>query len=106
MIRRPPRSTRTDTLFPYPTLFRSDGLLEDVVADVIDERVGGIDTARFASGLRPGCSGALLRGGDRDRSGVVVERGLHPQEEHREQSRQQDHEFDRDRTTLIPSSLS
>src|SRR3546814_1684299 len=31
MIRRPPRSTRTDTLFPYTTLFRSrstDGLLE------------------------------------------------------------------------------
>src|SRR3546814_5440697 len=25
MIRRPPRSTRTDSLFPYPTLFRSDG---------------------------------------------------------------------------------
>src|SRR3546814_9126346 len=28
MIRRPPRSTRTDTLFPYTTLFRSDGLGE------------------------------------------------------------------------------
>src|SRR3546814_8847708 len=30
MIRRPPRSTRTDTLFPYTTLFRSllDGLKE------------------------------------------------------------------------------
>src|SRR3546814_3081566 len=27
MIRRPPRSTRTDTLFPYTTLFRSDGLI-------------------------------------------------------------------------------
>src|SRR3546814_1607396 len=28
MIRRPPRSTRTDTLFPYTTLFRSgDGRL-------------------------------------------------------------------------------
>src|SRR3546814_8888165 len=26
MIRRPPRSTRTDTLFPYTTLFRSDGV--------------------------------------------------------------------------------
>src|SRR3546814_14278028 len=26
MIRRPPRSTRTDTLFPYTTLFRSLGL--------------------------------------------------------------------------------
>src|SRR3546814_15350212 len=25
MIRRPPRSTRTDTLFPYTTLFRSRG---------------------------------------------------------------------------------
>src|SRR3546814_1232954 len=25
MIPRPPRSTRTDTLFPYTTLFRSDG---------------------------------------------------------------------------------
>src|SRR3546814_2077344 len=24
MVRRPPRSTRTDTLFPYTTLFRSD----------------------------------------------------------------------------------
>src|SRR3546814_2289751 len=27
MIRRPPRSTRTDTLFPYTTLFRSPLLL-------------------------------------------------------------------------------
>src|SRR3546814_4451561 len=26
MIRRPPRSTRTDTLFPYTTLFRSAGI--------------------------------------------------------------------------------
>src|SRR3546814_9723340 len=29
MIRRPPRSTRTDTLFPYTTLFRSDPALAD-----------------------------------------------------------------------------
>src|SRR3546814_4741602 len=26
MIRRPPRSTRTDTLFPYTTLFRSENV--------------------------------------------------------------------------------
>src|SRR3546814_12176476 len=26
MIRRPPRSTRTYTLFPYPTLFRSENM--------------------------------------------------------------------------------
>src|SRR3546814_8978139 len=43
MIRRPPRSTRTDTLFPYTTLFRSlvgrrvllvvgPGLLQDLLA--------------------------------------------------------------------------
>src|SRR3546814_10630821 len=37
MIRRPPRSTRTDTLFPYTTLFRSRGYLphvEDVAAAI------------------------------------------------------------------------
>src|SRR3546814_13683952 len=28
MIRRPPRSTRTDTLFPYTTLFRSRDTIE------------------------------------------------------------------------------
>src|SRR3546814_11579156 len=34
MIRRPPRSTRTDTLFPYTTLFRS--VLEDAAHVVGD----------------------------------------------------------------------
>src|SRR3546814_19347619 len=29
MIRRPPRSTRTDTLFPYTTLFRSAASVSD-----------------------------------------------------------------------------
>src|SRR3546814_8122722 len=33
MIRRPPRSTRTDTLFPYTTLFRSHELPDRVVAE-------------------------------------------------------------------------
>src|SRR3546814_4290255 len=33
MIRRPPRSTRTDTLFPYTTLFRSVGQPADVIGD-------------------------------------------------------------------------
>src|SRR3546814_6581450 len=46
MIRRPPRSTRTDTLFPYTTLFRSaDG--------VGAERVGGDDIrSRLQIGAR------------------------------------------------------
>src|SRR3546814_12676021 len=30
MVLRPPRSTRTDTLFPYTTLFRSDLLVRDL----------------------------------------------------------------------------
>src|SRR3546814_8632186 len=37
MIRRPPRSTRTDTLFPYTTLFRSQGQLHAA----IDNAPGG-----------------------------------------------------------------
>src|SRR3546814_10203115 len=35
MIRRPPRSTRTDTLFPYTTLFRSLVPDDVVVADLL-----------------------------------------------------------------------
>src|SRR3546814_5676574 len=31
MIRRPPRSTRTDTLFPYTTLFRSPSIHRHIV---------------------------------------------------------------------------
>src|SRR3546814_606540 len=34
MIRRPPRSTRTDTLFPYTTLFRSGGIISRLVEPV------------------------------------------------------------------------
>src|SRR3546814_6739559 len=52
MIRRPPRSTRTDTLFPYPTLFRSHVLDEgDAAGGAFD--VGeddGVHVSR-ASGL-------------------------------------------------------
>src|SRR3546814_12501990 len=36
MIRRPPRSTRTDTLFPYTTLFRS----EELAAETAPTRTG------------------------------------------------------------------
>src|SRR3546814_20792891 len=39
MIRRPPRSTPTDTRFPYTTLFRSAGLDRAHVPDVEDLQV-------------------------------------------------------------------
>src|SRR3546814_16914225 len=47
MIRRPPRSTRTDTLFPYTTLFRSDQLAE--IALVAEEAVA--DPAQIGGAL-------------------------------------------------------
>src|SRR3546814_15098004 len=40
MIRRPPRSTRTDTLFPYTTLFRSQPEVRQVAADDLGQRGG------------------------------------------------------------------
>src|SRR3546814_20079 len=40
MIRRPPRSTRTDTLFPYTTLFRSPKRSAAVLGHTAQERWG------------------------------------------------------------------
>src|SRR3546814_20376230 len=58
MIRRPPRSTRTDTLFPYTTLFRSDIILAardqprargfELAVGKRDERLGPRDVGRPA----------------------------------------------------------
>src|SRR3546814_6035907 len=49
MIRRPPRSTRTDTLFPYTTLFRSTWFSRDAfaafVARISDETIVVVDEA-------------------------------------------------------------
>src|SRR3546814_16605939 len=79
MIRRPPRSTRTDTLFPYTTLFRSlvayaarriqvDGLERSHEAPPEGESVAeaGIDILRrgIAVGDQP--------------EGFLQERALHP----------------------------
>src|SRR3546814_3546218 len=36
MIRRPPRSTRTDTLFPYTTLFRSYAVVVYLIVQTVD----------------------------------------------------------------------
>src|SRR3546814_867314 len=43
MSRRPPRSTRTDTLFPYTTLFRSsNGVLQDALVAGLDRSYVGL----------------------------------------------------------------
>src|SRR3546814_5831032 len=46
MIRRPPRSTRTDTLFPYTTLVRSGGQRIDAGALQLDRALGDLATLR------------------------------------------------------------
>src|SRR3546814_6544237 len=40
MIRRPPISTRTDTLFPYTTLFRSQRIVDLIEDDEVDNKKG------------------------------------------------------------------
>src|SRR3546814_10181164 len=67
MIRRPPRSTRTDTLFPYTTLFRSQRLVAVEGAGVLGERV------ERASQRRPGLAvdGVGVGGGHRVGTGGV-----------------------------------
>src|SRR3546814_1773883 len=53
MIRRPPRSTRTDTLFPYTTLFRSIRSRMDCEARKVRTRRGEIGTSTPVFGFRP-----------------------------------------------------
>src|SRR3546814_12564531 len=50
MIRRPPRSTRTDTLFPYTTLFRSPRALARAI--IIELARRGIDDDMMRVGAR------------------------------------------------------
>src|SRR3546814_4327043 len=55
MLRRPPRSTRTDTLFPYTPLFRSVcgiDLVSENVYEPLDKQGGCIVEVNAAPGLR------------------------------------------------------
>src|SRR3546814_4974983 len=63
MIRRPPRSTRTDTLFPYPTLFRTTG---------VDDR-----TAALLHHVRQGIFHHQHRAARVDRENAVPDFGIH-----------------------------
>src|SRR3546814_8400991 len=66
MIRRPPRSTRTDTLFPYTTLFRSG-----VAVGAVALREGGRGGQRQRGGE------GVTEGTGQQRHGVLL-RGLAP----------------------------
>src|SRR3546814_229839 len=83
MILRPPRSTPTDTLFPYTTLFRSDGAMFDptgrlhhksrrnAVKDRADISLDGLFLRidRIAAGRQRGVEAGQTEGrGERDRA--------------------------------------
>src|SRR3546814_2555131 len=69
MIRRPPRSTRTDTLFPYTTLFRSCAAASTSIARIDLGRVLR-QPARMASDQLDALEALIRsrRGGDPDAS--------------------------------------
>src|SRR3546814_11141798 len=105
MLRLPARSTRTDTLFPYTTLFRSlqslGTLFPDRNVPVRIEHVDGVV-------LRAVDQEVQLFGEDhravgefaRDRDGTVV---IAPQEEHHEEKNHDSHLLDRKSTRLNSS---
>src|SRR3546814_7267332 len=73
MIRRPPRSTRTDTLFPYTTLFRS----RHAVA-----LCSGAGNPQLVRWPRRAVGGDRPRPLDPGRAGVRRRPGLYRSEEH------------------------
>src|SRR3546814_8077551 len=71
MIRRPPRSTRTDTLFPYTTLFRSLGLvfLEDVG---LHGAAHGLEGLRLDAGVGVGVDDLVTGDAEQAQAEAVV----------------------------------
>src|SRR3546814_17772002 len=102
MIRRPPRSTRTDTLFPYTTLFRSTEESDDRRRDqYIDERARSEDFAHRIPGRKP-------RWGRRGLDGAAMPRLAHHEQpdERAQQSRSPDeHQRDAPAIKVIGDQL-
>src|SRR3546814_17308806 len=81
MLRLPPRSTRTDTLFPYTTLFRSAFHVEAVAQALCHRRADeGVDVAAEPADLLHEARGDELlafRGHEEDGLDAGVEAGVH-----------------------------
>src|SRR3546814_13819655 len=102
MIRRPPRSTRTDTLFPYTTLFRSleriGEFCKEVGADADDDRehhhfdAGADHVAEHALGKEAGA--VPERDGHEDEAGEASQLELENADEHL-------HRQDEDRKSVV-----
>src|SRR3546814_3436909 len=73
MIRRPPRSTRTDTLFPYTTLFRSVPVQLET-GDAADRHVGHLHEVPAGEVLHVVEGGVQVQVAGRCRRGLHVAR--------------------------------
>src|SRR3546814_2012284 len=84
MIRRPPRSTRTDTLFPYTTLFRS--LVQGEIGDEADDRGERAEIDDVPARQHDRCARHIAvefqEGDDRSREGDRTDRDAKRSEEH------------------------
>src|SRR3546814_1558359 len=82
MIRRPPRSTRTDTLFPYTTLFRSweeEGAIRDAAS--LARIDGFVDSLPEGYATLVGERGVSLSGGQKQRVAIARTSILRPRSE-------------------------
>src|SRR3546814_12669258 len=71
MIRRPPRSTRTDTLFPYTTLFRSVRDCLTFAPDNFQKMLREMSASTQARGLIARAANRHLGKSDREAAGVL-----------------------------------
>src|SRR3546814_10938853 len=76
MLRRPPRSTRTDTLFPYTTLFRSSRPLRSLMNAIhcpSGDQTGRTSHAREPTSLVafPPATGTVYRSPNRSKTNVL-----------------------------------
>src|SRR3546814_20195798 len=83
MIRRPPRSTRTDTLFPYTTLFRSHSRFRCTAQKMLIDDVGctsrtGLTQPRCSAFRNDFDDGPLAVGAPGLREGADLPRGRKP----------------------------
>src|SRR3546814_5427063 len=82
MIRRPPRSTRTDSLFPYTTLFRSHLALLWIEPDGLQLMVGRHGEDRLAARSRGVDRPAYIAHRALECLGPLRQRPRHRSEEH------------------------
>src|SRR3546814_13304535 len=104
MIRRPPRSTRTDPLVPYTTLFRSEAVDRYDIGDLRLFGEEGLDLLGRLVGALRRCAGGSLN--DRDEIALIFLRQERSRQAGEQKGRNSDHSREHaDPTTRPPGTL-